>query len=69
MKTGVSINEIKKANIPPLNENCVLYNLNRLIGTEQKIKNFRVAKQKLYEIFSKKFGYDIIINFFNLQSM
>lgn len=51
-----------------INENAVLANLNILLETDHKARNFRLSRVKLHEIIHKKYGHDSITNFFTLQA-
>lgn len=50
-----------------IDENFALQNLNKLQNTDFKQRNFRMQKNKLHEILSKRYGQDIIANFFAMQ--
>jgi hypothetical protein len=67
MKTGVSATEIRRVNMPQLSESGIVDNFNRLLGADYKVKHFKIARQRLYEISMKKYSHDIITTFFDLQ--
>lgn len=50
-----------------IDEEITLKTLNRLQDTQFKMRNFRIQKVKLSELLSKKYGQDILANFFSLQ--
>ena len=52
-----------------INSILALENLNKLNGSDHKLRNYRMSKQKLHEILCKRYGNEIVTTFFGMQTI